>query len=440
MRKFTLLLTSVLIGLTMSAQSLIRINFEDNTTNSAAVVSAHGTGSVSVVSNPVTTGINSSSYCLEVNNTNYAPVEFPTFSIPTGTASAYPYWKLRFKVAYIGINGGSLSDMNYPAVSVYSSAASPTLGSEELLGSISNVWGTATASGDSGVWKTAEFLLSSSALATIPNGILVLKLAKSKCLYLLDDIELIPSLTNGTGFTTLVDFEGATIGDATTYPAANIYGGTVSGTSTVAANPSSTAASTTLPLGNTSSECLQVSPTNYNLVGSMNISLSGNINAYDFIYFDRYFASLSYNQLYVSLGGNVLYKENSNKYPSIASGWYTEAWGIPSTATGSGSVSLWIGYTNMNSGSYYLDNIKIHTKSVSTGINETKSTILAIYAQGDDFHINQVVDKAALYDMNGRQLIEQENTNTISALGLPHGIYVIKSLLNNQIYINKVVK
>jgi len=448
MKKNTFLLSFLFIALVMSAQALVRINFEDNTVNSAA---ASYNGSVSVIANPTTTGINSSAYCLDVVNNGYAPVKFPTFTLSSGTAASYPYWKLKFKVAYKAYNGANTTagDNSYPSVDVYSQPSTSAFSdiADYKLGSINSVWSVPSASGDSLVWKYAELTFSASSLTTIPAGYLYLKLAKSKCEYLLDDIELVPSLTYGSDFTVLNDFESSTLNDATTYPVANIYSGAVgaSNSSVVAANPASTAAKTTLPLGNTGAQSLLLTyntASAYNNVASINVSISGNVSDYDFLYYDRYFASTSYNQLWVKLGSNKLFQENANKYPSIASGWYTEVFGIPASATGSGTVSLQLGYTNMTAGSVYFDNIRIHKKSTggTTGLTSASQTALIIVSDGKSFKLSQTVDKVELFDISGHKLNTLINVNEVPALNLSNGVYVLRSVLNGESFVFKIVK
>jgi hypothetical protein len=183
MKRFTIFLVLFNTFLFVAGQS--KIDFENQDLSGASVVY---NGSISVISNPVTTGINASGYCLDVINNDYAPIKFSNFVIPAGAKATYSYAKLKFKIAYKSFNNGT--DLDYPQIDVFSSPENPTLSDAEKLGSINSAWGSHVS--DSLVWRTAEFSFSSSSLTDIPEGILVLKLAKPKCEYLLDDIELIP--------------------------------------------------------------------------------------------------------------------------------------------------------------------------------------------------------------------------------------------------------
>jgi hypothetical protein len=431
MKKITLFFSLLFAVATLSAQSLVRVNFEDNALNGASVIY---NGSVSVIANPVTSGANGSAYCLDVVNNGYAPLKIGSFTVPAGTASTYPYWKLRFKIAYKGYNGGS--DLDYPSVDVFSSPASPVLDATEKLGSVSSVWGTHGASADSMQWKVAEFTMSSSALASIPAGTLVLKLAKSKCEYLIDDIELVPSLTNGFDFLSITDFESATAGDALTYPMTNIYGSAAAGTSVVAADPLTSTA-----------KALSVSPTSYNNAASISVALpSGKyMNSYDYLYFDRYSAATQYAQLYVKYGSTVLYKDNGSQYPSQSGGaWSTKVYGIPSSVSSStSSFNILIGYTSMSSGTFFLDNIKLHAIYVSTTTGTDASADakpLFVSVEPSAFRLSQTADRVELFSINGQRLQVLSNTNSVETSHLNAGVYILKSVIGSQTFVNKVIR
>ncbi len=430
MKKITLFISFLCVVLFASAQSTIRLTFDDNTLNGASVFYS---GSVSVIANPVTTGANSSAYCLDVVNNGYAPVKIANFAIPAGTAASYPYWKLRIKVAYKGYNGGT--DLDYPSIDLYSQTTGSFLESDKL-GSFSSVWSSHTAANDSMQWKIAEFTMSASTLASIPAGNLVLKLAKPKCEYLLDEIELIPSLTYGSDFMTITDFESATLTDATTYPMTNIYGSAAAGTSVVVADPANSAA-----------KALSVSPTSYNNTAAFSVSLpSGKyMNSYDFLYFDRNSAATQYAQLYVKYGSTVLYKDNTSQYPTQIAAWNTRVFGIPSSVSSTtSSFTILIGYTNMNSGTYYLDNVKLHaiptTPNPGTGFENADITPMVIYCNGNSFVMNQMADQVEVFSMSGHKLATVNKTNSISVANLSSGLYIVKSIVNGETFINKVQK
>lgn len=424
--KKNILLFFCLTALTALAQS--KITFEDNTLNGAAAI--YG-GSVSVVANPVTTGINTSANCLDVVNDGFAPIKFSNFSIAAGTSTAYPYVKVKFKIAYKGYNGGS--DLDYPQIDVYSSAATPVLDATEKLGSITSAWGTHTS--DSLVWKSAEFTMSSSVLTAVPNGILVIKVAKSKCEYLLDDIELVPSPLYNSNVITLENFENAQVGDVSSFLLLKYWSTTSTvGTASVDNDPVSA-----------SSKVLKITPTDYNGVVNFNVTLPNNktLDAYDRLYFDLYFNSSNglYAQPYIYAGSTLIYQVSSG-YPSQGTNavWNTkdyELTGMPA----SNNFVLKIGYTSNNSITYYLDNLKLHMKESGTGINELKAARpLVIYQSGTVYKMNMVMDRVQLLDVQGREVLHLQSVDQLDASQLPMGVYIVRATAANDLYIGKIIK
>ena len=430
MKKITLITSFLIAALAVSAQT--KITFEDNTLNGAAAV--YG-GSVSVVANPVTTGVNTSGYCLDVVNDGYAPIKFSNFTIPAGTASVYPYVKVKFKIAYKGYNGGS--DLDYPQVDVYSSAASPVLDATEKLGSTSSAWGTHAS--DSLVWKTAEFTMSASLLASVPNGILVLKVAKSKCEYLLDDIELVPSPVYNTNVLTVENFENASVGDAASFLLLKYW----STTSTVGS-----AAIALEPVAGVS-KTLKVTPTDYNGVINFNVTLptGKTLDNYDRLYFDLYFNSSNglYAQPYIAAttAGNdsVIYKVTTG-YPSQGTNavWNTKDYELTKMPT-LNNFKIKIGYTSNNSITYYLDNVKLHLKEGTSGFESTKAaSALIIYPSGSLYKMNMTMDKVEVFDATGHVVQRLNHASEISTSQLTGGLYIVKATLANDSYIGKIVK
>jgi hypothetical protein len=421
MKKITIFV--LLCGAFLFANSQTKMTFEDQSLNGSAAVY---NGSVSVVANPVTTGLNASSYCLDVIDNDYAPVKFTNFNIPAGAKATYPYAKIKFKIAYKAFNGGN--DLDYPSVDVFSSPTNPTLSNAEKLGSINSAWTTHAA--DSLVWKSAEFVFSSSSLTDIPAGILVLKVAKPKCEYLLDDIELIPSSTNNPDVVSLLDFESNAVND--TYPTANIYGG----------NPASTAVVVADPVSGHSANALQMTATDYNQVIAFNITLpSGSLlNQYDRLYFDRYSTSTDYAQAYIYANTVKIYQDASG-YPSqgAANTWLTKDYELPSGVPAQNSFTLKIGYTSKNSGSYLIDNVKLH-RLVFTGVEKNQINALLVNYYNNSIHFNKVVERVHVFDLSGHLIVDRENVDEVNARNLPNGLYIVKAIANGETFVTKVIK
>lgn len=422
MKKSLLLVSLFFLGFSAFAQS--KITFEDQTASGAAIVSG---GSVSVVANPEQTGINTSGYCLDVVNDAYAAIKFSGFSIPAGAAASYPYVILKFKIAYKADNGGT--DLDYPILNVFSSPATPTLGASEKVGEIGNAWGTHDA--DLLVWKNAQFTMSSSVLASIPAGELVLQVAKAKCEYLIDDVELVPSPVYGNNILTLFDFENNALDES--FPTANIYGGTVASTAAVVANPTDNAG-----------KSLRISPADYNQVASLSVTLPNNTTLADYnrLYFDKYSDATLYAQLYVYANTTKIYRDESG-YPSQGAEktWIPRDFELNSMPAVN-SFTLYIGYSSLNSdaSAYIFDNIKLSRANV-TSTNPAKDiSPLAVRVSGSSLMLNQTVDKIAVFDLNGHSLITDSNVSELNIDKLSKGIYIVKSTIKGDNYINKIMK
>ncbi len=420
MRRFTISMLFFSTFLLVTGQS--KINFENQDLNGASILY---NGSISVVANPVTTGINTSGYCLDVINNGYAPIKFSNFIIPAGAKASYPYAKLKFKIAYKAFNDGT--DLDYPQVDVFSSPENPTLSDAEKLGSINSAWGSHIT--DSLVWRTAEFSFSTSALSDIPEGILVIKVAKQKCEYLLDDIELIPSPTNNSNVITLFDFENNTINDA--FPTINIYGGTLASSAVVVDDPVTTH----------STKSLQMSQTDYNQVIAFDVTLPAGeklIN-YDRLFFDRYSTSTNYAQAYIFANDIKIYQDASG-YPSQgdANTWITKDYEIPQNVPDANNFTLKIGYTSMNSGSYLIDNVKLHRIATGTGKKTIIPFIVSCY--NDYIQLNRLAERVDIFDVSGRLLLTRRNVEKINVQHFTQGIYVVKAFINGETFLSKVIK
>jgi len=423
MKKITFLL--FYLGVTFLSFSQTKVTFEDQALNGASAING---GAVTVVANPAKTGINTSSYCLDVVNNSYASIKFTNFTIPTGSKTTYSYVTLKFKIAYKAYNGGS--DLDYPIVNVFSSPLTPVLDATEKLGNCSNVWGTHAA--DSLVWKTAQFTMSTSLLATIPGGILALQLAKSKCEYLIDDIELIPSPIYNANVLTLYNFENNAIGDAIPYYKYWNTSSAASGTCVVTADPLSI-----------STKVLCITPTDYNGTAAFSVILpvGKTLANYDRLYFDMYYNNSGglNAQPYIYADATLIFQLTSG-YPSQGTSgvWNTKDYdliGMPAST----SFLLKIGYTSDNSIAYYLDNIKLH-ENVSTGFSQQQINPLVVNCDGITLRLNMNVDKIELFDLTGRSIQQQTNVNELNVSKLGSSVYLVKAKVGSDTYLTKFIK
>ena len=423
MKKITLLFS--LLGVVLFSFSQTKVTFEDQALNGASAITG---GTVSVVANPVKTGINTSSYCLDVVSNSFASIKFTNFTFPTGSKTSYDYVTLKFKIAYKAYNSGT--DLDYPLVNVFSSPSTPVLDATEKLGICSNVWGTHAA--DSLVWKTAQFTMSASVLATIPNGILALQLAKSKCEYLIDDIELIPSPIYNANVLTLNNFENNAVGDAIPYYKYWSTTSAASGTCVVAADPLTI-----------STKALCITPTDYNGTAAFSVTLpvGKTLANYDRLYFDLYYNNSGglNAQPYIYADGTMIFQLTSGYPLQGTSGvWNTKDYelsGMPS----SNSFLLKIGYTSDNSIAYYLDNIKLH-ENVSTGFSQQQINPLVVSCDGTILRLNMDAAKIELFDLAGRSVLTQNNVKELNVSKLGNSVYIVKVKVGSDSYLTKFVK
>ena len=200
---------------------------------------------------------------------------------------------------------------------------------------------------------------------------LVLKLAKNKCEYLIDDVELVPSPLYNSNILTLANFETNNVGDAIPYYKYWSTSGSASGTCVVAADPLSV-----------STKALCITPTDYNGTAAFSVTLpTGKTLAnYDRLYFDMYYNnSAGLNaQPYIYADATLIYQVTTGYPLQGTSGvWNTkdyELTGMPA----SNAFLLKIGYTSDNSIAYYLDNIKLHDiASTTTEVKDVKYSVTA---------------------------------------------------------------
>lgn len=415
MKKITLLILFLCLVLIVHAQS--KITFEDQTIGtSGGTVAVWSGGTTEVVANTYTTG-NSSSKALHVQNNGYLGVYFNNVSLAANAATLYS----KLTVKYLVIGG---TDTNYPTLEIYSAPNSWTMGATEKIGSVgwSGIWGTA----EIGVWKTIEFNFSSALLNPTPAGNLILKLVKSNTEYLIDDVELV-AVPVATPIVTVNDFESATINDVLTMKR---YA-TTDGTATVESNPT-----------DNTKKSAHIVTTNYDAILKQNVALpSGKTLAnYDKIMFDIYLvagASNNFKKMQIFIDGTKNYEDASYPQQAPDATWTTKEYAL--SATNGNSFVLDLGIST-NAGNYYIDNIKLKEKSVTTATESNFTNPLIIFASTNEFIINQEVSKYELYNLQGKLISSGRNVSKIDHSTFGDGIYILRAWANNDIYTTKLLK
>lgn len=416
MKKLLLSLVATSLCALLTAQQPVKITFENDaigTTGGATAMMSGGT--VEVIANTFATG-NPSSKVLRANNTNYLPIHFDNVAFPAGAETMYSI--LKFKILMVGG-----TDMNFPSLEIFSTPNNTTAGATEKIATLGweSLWGTA----EIGVWKTVEFTLSTSLIKPIPDGKLVLKLVKSSCEYLLDDIELVPVPAAGNIFT-VSDFESNTLNEVL---AMRRYSPT-DATATVVASPT-----------DANNKVVHVVATNWNSAVRFNVALpTGKEMAnYENLSFDIYINNIegsdnSWKNIEAYIGGTKVIDRQSG---GVANAWEAKSYAIENFPGGNAFV-FDLGL-NTNKGNYYLDNIKLRL-ATTTGLIEKSADALFVYSTGNAFVMNQKVDAYVLYNALGAAVASGTNKSEISTLNLSNGIYILQAQIGSETYKTKLIR
>lgn len=400
-----------------SAQQAVKITYETAETGSAGGATAMWSGgTVEVITNAYKTG-NSSDKVLYCNNTNYLPVHFDNVALPAGAETMYSM----IRVKYLMIGG---DDMNYPSLDIYSSPNNYTAGDTEKIGSLGwqALWGTA----ETGVWKTIEFPLSTSLLKPVPEGKLILKLVKSKCEYLIDDVELVPVPASSDIFT-VADYEANALNDVLSMRRWS----TTDATATVVASPT-----------DAQNKVVHVVCTNWNSAVRTNVVLPAGkeLAHYDNLSFDIYLNNIDgtdnvWKNIEAYVGDTKVLEKQSE---GVANAWETKSYPIDNLAGGN-TFTLDVGL-NTNKGDYYIDNIKLKLKAIGTGVEHPVSDALFIYSTSDAFIFNMPVDEFILYTVNGAVTTSGSKVSSIASDKLAEGVYILKAVVQGKTYTTKIIK
>lgn len=416
MKKITLLFSFVLIAFFSNAQ--VKITFEDAEIGSAGgAVAVWDAGTVSVVANTYTTG-NPSAKALRVVNNDYLAVYFGNVPLPAAAETQYSLLRVKYLVV-----GGS--DVNYPDLEIFSSPNSYTAGETEKIATLgrSALWGDA----EIGVWKTVEFTFSTSLIKPVPAGNLILKLVKSSCEYLIDDIELVPVPTSGSIFT-VNDFESNTIGDIFNMKRWN----TPDGTATVAASPTDAA-----------NKVVHIVTSNWDAILKLSVVLpSGKVlSNYEKLMFDLYTVSgfsNNYKNMNIYIDDTKKYEETNYPAQATDNTWTPKSYTIDSTWGNQNSFVMDLGISTDN-GNYYMDNIKMQL--TTTGVeNQLSENPLIIFSSTNAFVFSREVDVYELFDTTGKRVAAGNNAVEISTVNLNKGVYILKARISKDIFTTKLMK
>lgn len=417
MKKTVLFFALLGLGAMSYAQQAVKLTFESAEIGSTGGASPMWSGgTVDVIANTYKTG-NPSDHVLHCNNTNYLPIFFENVALPAGAETMYSL----VRVKYLMLGG---DDLNYPSLEIYSSPNNFTAGATEKIGELGwqSLWGTA----EVGVWKIIEFPLSTSLLKPVPEGKLILKLIKSKCEYLIDDVELVPVPASSDIFT-VADFEGNAVNDVL----AMRRWSTTDATATVTASPT-----------DAQNKVAHVVCSNWNSAVRANVVLPAGkeLANYENLSFDIYLNNLEgtdngWKNIEVYVGETKVIEKQSQ---GVANAWETKSYPIENLAGGN-TFTFDIGL-NTNKGDYFIDNIKLKLKSVNTGFDDNPENVLMVYSTNESFVLNSVVDEFEVYSATGSRISSGGNVDVIPASALVKGIYILKAKIKGTTYATKIIR
>lgn len=255
--------------------------------------------------------------------------------------------------------------------------------------------------------------------------------------------------------TVIKDFSTNSIGD--NYPIYGLYQNAISttrGTATVAADPATT-----------NGNCIKVMPASVNHLVQFSVAIpSGTTLAnYSTFSFDLYPSNLQadgvtagtgarYSTALAQIGSSCtpgasgstsLLYETATVDKGSSNTWHTISVNL-SAFTGlnaySGTQNLFIGLYNNSNTVYYLDNIKIVGNTTTAVESQNAVEPLIVYSNGNTFKMNKVVDKAEVFDINGRRLLSLSNVSEISTSHFSAGVYVVKAFCAGAHFTTKIVK
>ena len=189
-------------------------------------------------------------------------------------------------------------------------------------------------------------------------------------------------------------------------------------------------------------------------------------NSAPFIQFDRAhakFNGVSDNRLEVYIAtncgtnwGTPVYKKSGNDLvtatvpngydflPKDASEWRTDTLMLPTLAYQE-NVSIKFRFFNGLGNYMWLDNVKVGDLN-STSIEEySANTSVQLYPNPvtDELYIksDKPVQSVQIYNIQGQMVASgSENTHSISMSRLSNGLYIVKTMVNDEIHITKIVK
>ena len=230
---------------------------------------------------------------------------------------------------------------------------------------------------------------------------------------------------NGTVTSRLLmveDFETQVVGTAL-----NIFntGGTApEGTAKISVSPS-----------NLNERAVHFTTEYYNNILQLSVTLpeGKTIANYEQLLFDFYWPTEDYKKMNVYIDGVKIHEDENYISQAPINTWTTKTYNINTTS--SNVVVLAFGIST-DAGNYYMDNIKLK-ESFTTSVDAINEKLFSF--EGNRIQLKEVGDIRVM-DLNGRVLINSNNTKDLDLNMLNNGVYIVKAIVAGNSVVEKVMK
>lgn len=264
--------------------------------------------------------------------------------------------------------------------------------------------------------------------------------APSSTYYPLVNVTLFAVYTNSTNYNTypstatslngtltsrllmVEDFETQVVGTAL-----NIFntGGTApEGTAKISVSPS-----------NLNERAVHFTTEYFNNILQLSVTLpeGKTIANYEQLLFDFYWPTEDYKKMNVYIDGVKIHEDENYISQAPINTWTTKTYNINTTS--SNVVVLAFGIST-DAGNYYMDNIKLK-ESFTTSVDAINEKLFSF--EGNRIQLKEVGDIRVM-DLNGRVLINSNNTKDLDLNMLNNGVYIVKAIVAGNSVVEKVMK
>lgn len=154
---------------------------------------------------------------------------------------------------------------------------------------------------------------------------------------------------------------------------------------------------------------------------------------YEQLLFDFYWPTEDYKKMNVYIDGVKIHEDENYISQAPINTWTTKTYNINTTS--SNVVVLAFGIST-DAGNYYMDNIKLK-ESFTTSVDAINEKLFSF--EGNRIQLKEVGDIRVM-DLNGRVLINSNNTKDLDLNMLNNGVYIVKAIVAGNSVVEKVMK